>query len=80
MSDTVPPGLNRQDDLERRLARTGECILEGKRLIHEQEMKIYALELRSLDMASAKHRLAQLMESQALYEEQWRAILRALKA
>jgi hypothetical protein len=43
-------------------------------------MKIYALELRGLDTEQAKHRLAQLWESQALYDEQWRAILRALKA
>lgn len=80
MSDTVPPGINRQDDLQRRLERTNEHILEGKRLIHEQEMKIYALELRGLGTEEAKLRLAQLLESQALYEEQWQAILRALRS
>ena len=78
MRGNIRPKLQ-QDDLRQRLARTEEYILEAKRLIHGQRIKVYSLQLRGADTLLAEHRLDELLKSQTLYEEQWNALLRELR-
>ena len=79
MRDTRPTAALDRPGLLRRILRTEEYVLEGKRRIHDQQLKIHRLELRGHETKYASERLRDLQKTQAQYEENGRTLLDELK-
>ena len=68
-----------RDDLIKRIHRTEDCIQQGQRRIHAQQIKIHRMELRGEETKFAIERLEELQSTQQRYEQNWHSLLDALR-